>query len=140
MLTGLGGDELFGGYPLHHTLAWILRARQRWGGLLAPFKGLLGGLERHYPAMKRYRVVGALPTYLPRYYHALLARDEGLRRAQSFDGMVFSDTLRAQTLRRGTEASDRHSDTRNGLTPRSSPARCAAIPTTPRRRSSSTPG
>lgn len=96
VLTGLGGDELFGGYGLHHTLAWIMRARQTWGGLFRGLTGVFRGLERQYPAMKRYRGIGALPTYLPRYYHALLSRDEGLRRAQSYDGLAFSDTLRAQ--------------------------------------------
>ena len=96
VLTGLGGDELFGGYGLHHTLAWIMRARRTWGGVLRGFTGIFRSLESRYPAMKRYRVVGALPTYLPRYYHALLARDEGLRRAQSYDGLVFSDTLRGR--------------------------------------------
>ncbi len=96
VLTGLGGDELFGGYSLHHTLAWIMRAKRSWGSIFSPLSGLLGKLEPYYPAMKRYRIVGALPTYLPRYYHALLRRDEGLRRAQSYDGLVFTDALRAQ--------------------------------------------
>ncbi len=96
VLTGLGGDELFGGYSLHHTLAWIMRAKRGWGSWFAPLGGLLGRLEPHYPSMKRYRVIGALPTYLPRYYHALLPRDEGLRRAQSYDGLVLTDALRAQ--------------------------------------------
>jgi asparagine synthase (glutamine-hydrolysing) len=44
--------------------------------------------------MKRYRVIGALPTYLPRVHHALLQPDEALLRTHSFDGMVFSDGLR----------------------------------------------
>ncbi len=96
VLTGLGGDELFGGYGTHSMLAWLLRAQRSWGKALRPLTGVFRALEPHYPAMKRYRIVGALPTYLPRYYQALLGRDEGLRRALSFDGMVFSDTLRQQ--------------------------------------------
>lgn len=96
VLTGLGGDELFGGYSLHHTLAWLLRTRQSWGGLLKPFAGVLRSVEPHYPAMKSYRYIGALPTYLPRFYQVALKREDGLRRAQSFDGLVFSDALRAK--------------------------------------------
>ncbi len=96
VLTGLGGDELFSGYSQHQTLAWLLKTRQSWGGLLKPLAGLLRGIEPHYPAMKRYRLIGALPTYLPRFQQVALKREEGLRRAQSFDGLVFSDTLRAQ--------------------------------------------
>ena len=96
VLTGLGGDELFGGYTLHQTLAWILRAQRSWGGTLAPLNSVLGAVEPYYPAMKRFRFVGALPTYLPRYRQAMLPRAEGLRRAQSYDGLVFTDSLRQQ--------------------------------------------
>jgi asparagine synthase (glutamine-hydrolysing) len=96
VLTGLGGDELFGGYSLHQTLAWIMQTRQNWGTLLKPLAGMFGRVEPHYPAMKRYRFVGALPTYLPRFHQAALRREDGLRRAQSFDGLVFSDALRQQ--------------------------------------------
>jgi asparagine synthase (glutamine-hydrolysing) len=44
--------------------------------------------------MKRYRVIGALPTYLPEVRRVAMPRDEALMRAFSFDGMVFSDALR----------------------------------------------
>ena len=93
VLTGLGGDELFGGYPFHHMIPQLLKRQQQWRHL-APLGGVLAALEGYYPAMKRYRYIGALPTYLPRLRHALLPRDEALLRMQSFDGMVFSDHLR----------------------------------------------
>lgn len=96
VLTGLGGDELFGGYPNHHTIARALRAQKSWGRALRPLAGPLGALEPYYPAMKRYRLVGALPTYLPRLQHALLPPAEALLRIQSFDGLAFSDHLRGQ--------------------------------------------
>ncbi|MCA9907677.1 MAG: asparagine synthase (glutamine-hydrolyzing) [Anaerolineae bacterium] len=94
VLTGLGGDELFGGYPHHRTIPQLMAMQARLAALewvASP----LGALEAYYPAFKRYRYVGALPTYLPRLRHALLPSREGIRRTLSFDGMVMSDTLRS---------------------------------------------
>jgi asparagine synthase (glutamine-hydrolysing) len=103
VLTGLGGDELFGGYPFHHMIPQLLRQQESWAKWLgggrstgSPLRGILGAIESYYPVMKRYRIIGALPTYLPRFRQALLPRDEALMRMQSFDGMAFSDTLRHQ--------------------------------------------
>jgi asparagine synthase (glutamine-hydrolysing) len=95
VLTGLGGDELFGGYASHRTLPSLMTANARLGGMNG-LADALGALERHYAAFKRYRIIGALPTYLPRLRHLVMPRDEALRRSLSFDGMVHSDTLRSQ--------------------------------------------
>jgi asparagine synthase (glutamine-hydrolysing) len=94
VLTGLGGDELFGGYVNHRVIPWVLDAHAAWGKYLAPLAGVFGALEALYPTMKRYRYIGALPTYLPRLHQAVLPPDEALRRIQSFDGLAFSDALR----------------------------------------------
>lgn len=96
VLTGLGGDELFGGYPHHHTIPALLRNNAQWGQRLSPMAGLAGALEPYYPQMKRFRVIGALPHYLPRIRQTLLSPQEGILRMQSYDGMVFSDSLRDQ--------------------------------------------
>ncbi len=97
VLTGLGGDELFGGYPGHHAVPQLLKNQETWGGAIGKAIGSpLETIEQYYPAMKRYRVIGALPTYLPRLRQATLPRDEAIRRMMSFDGMVMSDALRDQ--------------------------------------------
>ncbi|MBN1287667.1 MAG: asparagine synthase (glutamine-hydrolyzing) [Anaerolineae bacterium] len=99
VLNGTGGDELFCGYPDHHALPAVLRAGAMLRRILPRraldgIDGVLGRLERAYPAMLRYRFVGALPTYLPRWRSAFVSPDEALRRARSYDGRVFSDDLR----------------------------------------------
>lgn len=95
VLTGLGGDELFGGYPHHHNLAWIIDTQKSLvGRALRPLESVLGAVEPLYPMLKRWRYVGALPTYLPKYRHGLMPREEGLRREHAFDGLVWTDALR----------------------------------------------
>lgn len=94
VLTGLGGDELFGGYYTHNTIPQMLANNKSWGHLLEPFSETFGLLEKSYPSMKRHRVIGALPTYLPRLRQATLPRNEAILRAQSFDGLAFTDSLR----------------------------------------------
>jgi asparagine synthase (glutamine-hydrolysing) len=106
VLTGLGGDELFGGYAHHYIIPWLLGMTATRGsrGIALLLQRILGALEAYYPVLKRYRIIGALPTYLPRYRHALLPRDEALRRSLSFDGFVFSDALRRRLYSRVLKA------------------------------------
>jgi asparagine synthase (glutamine-hydrolysing) len=96
VLTGLGGDELFSGYGHHWAIPRMIHDGAAWGRHLEPLSQPLAMLEGWYPALKRWPVVGALPTYLPRLRQAMLPRDQALLRMHSFDGMVFSDALRKQ--------------------------------------------
>jgi asparagine synthase (glutamine-hydrolysing) len=97
VLTGLGGDELFCGYGHHRIIPWALT--RRWGRALAPLDGIFRRVEPHYPAMKRWRIIGALPTYLPRWRLPLLECSNLLRRAMAFDGLVMTDALRRRLYR-----------------------------------------
>lgn len=99
ILNGTGGDELFWGYYHQHTLPAMLRANAalrrffpdqllNWAG------GLFGRLESLYPAMLRYRFIGAIPHYLPPVRGALLDPADALMRVRSFEGRILSDALR----------------------------------------------
>jgi asparagine synthase (glutamine-hydrolysing) len=100
VLTGLGGDELFGGYPSHQGIPRLLARQAAWGQALGAPLRALAGMERFYPHLKRYRLIGALPTYLPGLIQTGLPRDEAIRRRMSFDGLVLTDSLRHQLYSR----------------------------------------
>jgi asparagine synthase (glutamine-hydrolysing) len=100
VLNGTGGDELFCGYRSHRRIPWVIRNAARLDRVF-PRRlraRLIGHPWRHletlYPTMRRIRVVGALPAYLPEWHALFLPLDEGLRRLYSFEGLVFSDSLR----------------------------------------------
>lgn len=94
VLTGLGGDEVFSGYGSHRWFARIIRERRGNPAGIPPLAAALGALEGAYPALKRWRGLGALPTLLPQWRARVLPRDEALRRTASFDGLVMTDALR----------------------------------------------
>ncbi len=101
-LNGTGGDELFAGYRAHRVHPRLLRAGaalarstpralRRWAG--GP---LWQRIEATLPALRRRRVLGALPPYLTELRTLLLPPVEALRRLASFDGWTFSDSLRSE--------------------------------------------
>ena len=111
VLNGIGSDELFAGYPLHRALPGALTSAQRLRHVLpepvrrtlrAPF----GQLERLYPFLSRFRILGAIPNVLPPLYHRLESEPDHLRRTMSFDGTVFSDALRHALLAAPVGAAD----------------------------------
>jgi asparagine synthase (glutamine-hydrolysing) len=114
VLTGLGGDELFGGYGHHRTLPTALHRARTWGRALRPLDALFRAAEPLYPALKRFPYLGALPTYLPQWRLPFLPQESLLRRALSFDGLVMSDAIRARlygerlrTMWQGTQHKER---------------------------------
>ncbi|MBN2472573.1 MAG: asparagine synthase (glutamine-hydrolyzing) [Anaerolineae bacterium] len=100
VLNGTGGDELFCGYESHAAWPRLLRTAGRLDRVMpATWRARLigrplGALEPWYPALKRYRVVGALPYYVPRWQIPFLPAEEALRRSASYEGYAMSDGLR----------------------------------------------
>jgi asparagine synthase (glutamine-hydrolysing) len=102
VLNGTGGDELFCGYRSHRRYPWVCRAAARLDRVFPrrARNALIGQplkrIEALYPVMRRYRVIGALPAYLPEYHALFLPTPHALRRLASFEGLVHSDALRKQ--------------------------------------------
>lgn len=100
VLNGTGGDELFCGYRSHRRYPWAIRSAARLDRAVprAVRARLIGQpwkyAEALYPAMRRWRIIGALPAYLPEWRALFLPMHDGLRRLASFEGLVFSDVLR----------------------------------------------
>lgn len=100
VLNGTGGDELFCGYASHMTWPGLIRTGRRLDHIMPEqwrrrlIGGPMGALEAWYPAMKRQRIIGALPFYLPRWQMPFLPQEEALRRNASFEGYVHSEGLR----------------------------------------------
>ncbi|WP_119065510.1 asparagine synthase (glutamine-hydrolyzing) [Aggregatilinea lenta] len=100
VLNGTGGDELFCGYPSHRRFPWVIRNSARLDRVVpnglrtrligAPWRSL----EALYPTLRRVRIIGALPAYLPTWHALFLPLSDGLRRLASFEGLVFSEPMR----------------------------------------------
>ena len=120
VLNGTGGDELFAGYRFHRISPRLMRNARRLDRLVprslrATLIGQpLGFLERYYPTLRRYPIVGALPAFLPELRVLFLPEHEGLRRVAAFEGLVHSDALRrtlyGPDLRRAWQ-NERHAET-----------------------------
>ena len=118
-LNGTGGDELFSGYRAHVATPRLLRMAAALASLAPPGRRAASTepmwrrLEATYPALRRRRLLGALPRPLSEIRALFVPREEALRRLASFDGLVFSESLRAalygEALREET-ARSRHQE------------------------------
>jgi asparagine synthase (glutamine-hydrolysing) len=101
-LNGLGGDELFCGYPSHRSLprrlhlAAGLRRLAPWAVQAAATHLPWDLAEDALPSAKRLRVVGALLALLIEQRGLFMPPGEALRRAISFDGLSTSLRRRAR--------------------------------------------
>jgi asparagine synthase (glutamine-hydrolysing) len=99
VLNGTGGDEVFGGYPAHRRIPWVIE-RRRWLAYLGPLRRLVASrrlwtrVEALYPALRRWRVLGALPPVVTEWRALLGPLDLGLRRVAAFEGFGLTDVLR----------------------------------------------
>jgi asparagine synthase (glutamine-hydrolysing) len=101
VLNGLGGDEIFCGYPSHRSLPRRLRQAE-WLRRWAP-KGVIrrfaewpwAAVERALPRARRYRYI-SVPLSSIIELRSLFSPDpETLRRAMSYDGIASSAEQRA---------------------------------------------
>jgi len=59
-LSGLGGDELFGGYPLFHQIPLLRRAQHAWSFAPPPVQGAAGAVLRRTGRSDRHDRLAAL--------------------------------------------------------------------------------
>lgn len=100
VLTGLGGDEVFCGYPFHFQLPKDLRTSerlQRWlpeGIARFVHHRFQPRLESLYPAFRRVRGVSGALHWLIERQRVLMPPEGVLRRALSYNGLVATERLR----------------------------------------------
>jgi asparagine synthase (glutamine-hydrolysing) len=93
VLSGLGGDELFGGYPSFRQVPGIARYLPLWRSLPHPVRSIVLRLLRRKPTVRMRKLSDFL-----RY-----ARD--LHEVASLQRMVFADSVRLPLLEPATRAS-----------------------------------
>lgn len=102
VLTGLGGDELFRGYPFHFRLPKDLRTSNMLRRKLpirpatAPGECLWTNIEALYPWVRRYRLLSGALALLIERRRVLLPQEEILLHAMSYEGLTSSARLRAR--------------------------------------------
>jgi asparagine synthase (glutamine-hydrolysing) len=99
-LSGLGGDELFGGYPSFRRIPGARRWLERWGHAPRPLRRVAA------------RVVGSLEGFSPAVgkTSAVIETDGSLARVWPITRQVFTEHHRAQLLASGDEAGDPYVD------------------------------